>query len=597
MNEGDGLMRWISSSLKRKLSTLLLLSVLVPLLALGLFAYNMAATTTEEKAKQAGTSLLRQVSTNLEFIVKDIENLSIFLIGQKDVQQYLSATGDDPIVQTRMIEFLSNLEFSKAYISDITIYPLQPSYPPLSNATIFDTGLTVELDERIHNHQTTSKFWTERYRTETASGPQDVISLIRPINNLYGFKQLGTVVISLDEREIAKMLKQTKMPGEGYVMLTNKSGKVLSSSNPDIVGRHLEELMPGVALEGQVGTFNYGKRDGKVTILYDAIDDMGWTLTGVMPFSEYRNQNSYVLQLMVVVIAVSVLLVAVLVLYFVQKVTNPLVMLAQFLKHSNPEEPLQTYPVQTMDEVGQLVRSYNKLSNRIELLTDQVKQEEVNKKEADMQALQAQINPHFLYNTLSSIHWMALMSREEKIAEMVGSLSDFLRFSLNKGEEFCTVEQEFAHANHYGNIQSIRFPDKFTLHMELEPALKGQIMLKLLLQPLIENALIHGIQKGPGKGEIHVSAKSTPGGMLFSVEDTGVGMDADKLAELRVRLEDAKDMKEEKVRLEKGSYGLRNVNKRLLLHYGSLSGLQIASAVNEGTRVTFYIPMTGEGEE
>lgn len=136
-------MRWISGSLKRKLSTLLLLSVLVPLLALGLFAYNMAATTTEEKAKQAGTSILKQTSTNLAFIVHDVENMSLFLIGQKDVQQFLNSSKEDPIQQTKMIEFLSNLVYSKPYISDITIYPLHTN-PPVSNATIFDTGLTGE---------------------------------------------------------------------------------------------------------------------------------------------------------------------------------------------------------------------------------------------------------------------------------------------------------------------------------------------------------------------------------------------------------------------------------------------------------------------
>src|SRR4029453_2903316 len=112
-------MRWISSSLKRKLSFLLLLSVLIPLLALGLFPYNIASTATEEKAKQSGTSILRQTGTNLEFIVQDIENMSLFLIGQKDVQQYLSSSSENAVKQTQMIEFLSNLVFSKAYISDI----------------------------------------------------------------------------------------------------------------------------------------------------------------------------------------------------------------------------------------------------------------------------------------------------------------------------------------------------------------------------------------------------------------------------------------------------------------------------------------------
>lgn len=298
---------------------------------------------------------------------------------------------------------------------------------------------------------------------------------------------------------------------------------------------------------------------------------------------------------MTIVIIVSVLLVSVLVLYFVQRVTKPLVMLTRFLKSANPEETLQTYPVESMDEVGQLVRSYNKLSDRITQLTEQVKEEESSKKEADLQALQAQINPHFLYNTLSSIHWMALMNKDEKIADMVGSLSDFLRFSLNKGEEFCSVEQEVAHAKHYANIQSIRFPGKFKLAVDIDVELYESKMLKLLLQPLIENALIHGIQKRSDVGDIKVSARQESSCMHFSVEDTGVGMDEHKLAEIKRELRAPDDQKKEKERLEKGSYGLRNVHKRLQLHYGTEAGLRVESVAQIGTRVSFSIPLAPEG--
>lgn len=587
-------MRWISSSLKRKLSFLLLLSVLIPLLALGLFAYNMAATATEEKAKQSGTSILRQTGTNLEFIVQDIENMSLFLIGQKDVQQYLSSTSENAVKQTQMIEFLSNLVFSKAYISDITIYPLNPSHP-VSNTTIFETGLAELTGQDVRHFQSSVKWWTSRYETDTAAGVKQVISLVRPIRSLNSFKQIGTLVISLNEEAVAQLLKQAGIPAGGYVVLTNKEGLVLSGSEEGAAAVTIDDLLPGLAIKGSAGTLNYGEGENKQTILYDTVADVGWQLTGIMPFGEYKAQNNYVLQLMVIVIVFSVLLVAVLVLYFVQRVTNPLIMLTQFLKHSNPEEPMQTYPVETMDEVGQLVRSYNKLSERIEGLTEQVKLEESYKKEADMHALQAQINPHFLYNTLSSIHWMALMNQDEKTADMVGSLSDFMRFSLNKGEEFCSVEQEAAHAGHYANIQSIRFPDKFELSVQIDPELLEQTMLKLLLQPLIENALIHGIQKQPEAGKIKVTAHKQGHFMAFAVEDNGIGMDAAKLATIYKELHGPDDRRRDREHLERGSYGLRNVHKRLQLHYGTEAGLRIESTDRIGTRVSFSIPMLSEG--
>ncbi|WP_042170583.1 cache domain-containing sensor histidine kinase [Paenibacillus gorillae] len=588
-------MRWISSSLKRKLSFLLLLSVLIPLLALGLFSYDMAATATEQKAKQSGLSILSQTATNLEFIVQDIENISIFIIGQKDIQQYLSNRGDDAVKQTQMIEFLSNLVFSKSYISDITIYPMYQSHL-LSNTTIFKTELPALSGQDGQSFQASEKWWSARYETTTAAGTKQVISLVRPIRSINSFKQIGTLVISVDEKALSKILDQAGMPGGGSVVLSNAEGKLLSGSVQEEMPLTMKELLPGYAAKGNAGAANYGSGDGKRTVLHDTVAGVNWRLTGIMPFSEYRSQNNYVLKIMAIVIVLSVIIVTALVLYFVQRITNPLSMLTQFLKSSSPEEPMRTYPVETMDEVGQLVRSYNKLSERIVALTEQVKLEESYKKEADMQALQAQINPHFLYNTLSSIHWMALMNQDAKTADMVGSLSDFLRFSLNKGEEFCTVEQEAAHAGHYATIQAIRFPDRFKLTMRIDPELQERVMLKLLLQPLIENALIHGVQKREGFGEITVTAQRQGNWMAFAVSDNGAGMDALKLAAIEKELHGPDDRVRERERLQEGSYGLRNVHKRLLLHYGTEAGLRVESTEGIGTRVSFAIPISQEEE-
>ncbi|MFF2093702.1 sensor histidine kinase [Paenibacillus sp. NPDC058174] len=588
-------MRWIISSLKRKLSFLLLLSVLIPLLALGLFSYDMAATATEQKAKQSGLSILSQTATNLEFIVQDIENISIFIIGQKDIQQYLSNRGDDAVKQTQMIEFLSNLVFSKSYISDITIYPMYQSHL-LSNTTIFKTKLPTISGQDGQSFQASEKWWSARYETTTAAGTKQVISLVRPIRSINSFKQIGTLVISVDEKALSRILAQAGMPGGGSVVLSNTEGQLLTGSIQEEMPSTMEELLPGYAAKGHSGAVNYGSGDDKRTVLHDTVAGVNWRLTGIMPFSEYRSQNNYVLKIMAIVIVLSIIIVTALVLYFVQRITNPLTMLTQFLKSSNPEEPMQTYRVETMDEVGQLVRSYNKFSERIAALTEQVKLEESYKKEADMQALQAQINPHFLYNTLSSIHWMALMNQDAKTADMVGSLSDFLRFSLNKGEEFCPVEQEAAHAGHYATIQAIRFPDRFKLTMRIDPELRELLMLKLLLQPLIENALIHGVQKKESFGEITVTAQRQGSWMAFAVSDNGAGMDALKLAAIEKELHGPDDRIRERERLQEGSYGLRNVHKRLLLHYGTEAGLRVESTEQLGTRVSFAIPISQEEE-
>jgi two-component system sensor histidine kinase YesM len=250
------------------------------------------------------------------------------------------------------------------------------------------------------------------------------------------------------------------------------------------------------------------------------------------------------------------------------------------------------YAVGSPDEIGKLAESYNMLGMHIEKLKKQLIHNETRKKEADMRALQAQINPHFLYNTLSSIHWIALMTEEKRIADMVGALSDFLRFSLNKGKEFCPVHQELAHIRNYVQVQSIRYPDKFDVDIVVDPELQNHYMLKLLLQPLVENAMIHGIQKKEGKGMITVYVERQANRMGFLVLDDGIGMSEEQLQAVRGNLNPPADQL-----APEASYGLRNVHERLQLHYGPEAGLVIESKEHEGTRISFTIPILEEQHE
>lgn len=272
---------------------------------------------------------------------------------------------------------------------------------------------------------------------------------------------------------------------------------------------------------------------------------------------------------------------------------------------------------------GRLGESYNKLGRHIEQLKDRLIRTEARKKEADLRALQAQIHPHFLYNTLSSVQWMAFMRGEQEIGEMVGALGHFLQFSLNKGREFCPVEQEVAHVRHYVRIQQYRYPDRFHLEVEEDPSLAGSLMLKLLLQPLVENAMMHGILKREGEGTIRVKLARSGKNMLVSVEDDGIGMSEARLSEVRAALRESGKGPgtsgetggpgrgpgdgAEPVGSGRGlgggaeqggsGYGLGNVHERLLLHYGPGAELRLDSRPGGRTVVSFTIPvMEGHDE-
>jgi len=587
--------RWLANSLKRKLAILLVFAILLPMMITGIVSYQIASSVTEEQAKQSGMNTLKQVKDKLEFVVQDVENMSIFLIGEKDIQLYLDYKAEDVTRYSLIIGTLTNLAFSKKYISDITIKPLNGK-PELSNSTILESGLPPLLEQFKMDYRKTSKWWTSLYENRTNQGIKQVVSIVRPIRNFYNFREMGWISVSLDQKEIERFIDEAGWEKSGYVLLLDKEDRIISVSggDPEWLSRPLADVMPDMEqLGGSSGVLNYGSGNGQNTILYNTIPSLGWKLVGFIPTQVYRAQNAYVLNVTAIATGIALVLAVGLMLIFVQWVTKPLTGLTKFLKNVNPDEAIPAYPIRSADEIGLFVRSFNKLGDKIELLKTQVQKNEAKKKEADMLALQAQINPHFLYNTLSSIQWIALMNKDRQIAEMVGALSDFMRFSLNKGEEYCQLQQEIAHAQNYAYIQSIRFPDQFEIEFFVDPDLMHLPILKLLFQPLIENSLIHGIQKKKEKGNIFVHGEWSGEAMKFVVEDTGVGIEEGKLREIRRQMmadNESEPQSQDQVKSDTGSYGLLNVHRRLRLHYGNGSGLTIDSQVGKGTRISFLIP-------
>jgi len=583
--------KWIGHSLRRKLSLIILISTLVPLLSLGAFTYLFSSKITEEKTKQSGINTLEQMEGKMSFIVSDIENISLTLIGQGDIQQYLSHSEEDEQTRTRVLDFMMNLASSKKYISNISVYPGKFKTAILSNSTVYAS----DLEEQVDLSQVKEKTWTGVYKMTNFSGERQVISFIRPLRSVFTYENLGWLVISLDEPVISEYWSEPNLGEGGEVALLNERGIVLSSTDKNWLSRSFDTLFPGATkriLNGSHGETIVGQGREKRTVLYYHQPSTGWTFAGTIPYDLYSSQNRYILQLTAIAVLAMIVITGGLVLFVVRRVTNPLTILTRLLTKVNPDGPMPLYHASSSDEIGRLGESYNLLGMHIEQLKQQLIRDETRKKEADMRALQAQINPHFLYNTLSSIHWMALMADKKRIADMVGSLSDFLQFSLNKGNDYCTVQQEIAHIRNYIDIQSVRFPDKFEVDFVIDSAVMNRMMLKLLLQPLLENSMIHGIQKKAGKGKIAVCIHQEGGKLHFLVVDDGVGMTEARLAQVLDNLERAEFSPG-----PEASYGLRNVNERLRLHYGQDACLVIESKPNAGARISFSIPCVEESYE
>lgn len=243
---------------------------------------------------------------------------------------------------------------------------------------------------------------------------------------------------------------------------------------------------------------------------------------------------------------------------------------------------------ENVDEITELGISFNIMIGRIrELLDSQVREHEALQK-AELKALQAQINPHFLYNTLDTIVWMAETNKTDQVIEIVRTLSRFFRIALSKGRDWIPIREEIEHVRSYLHIQKIRYQDILDYEIDVDEGILDGTILKLTLQPLAENALYHGIKNKRNGGTIRIRARQRgPDQVLIEVQDDGVGCTPYRLAQIQERLDD----ESYEILQEDEGFGLANVNTRIKLYYGSQYGLSIESQYQQGTRVTVTIPL------
>jgi len=234
------------------------------------------------------------------------------------------------------------------------------------------------------------------------------------------------------------------------------------------------------------------------------------------------------------------------------------------------------------DEISLVSKSFNKMSRKLNELINEVYIVQLKQKEAELKVLHEQINPHFLYNTLNTIYWVCQLEKAPESAKLVQALSKLFRLSLNSGNEITTVEKEIEHLKYYILIQKKRFEDLIQFNIEVDEKLLNCNIVKLILQPLVENAIQHGIERKGSEGSITVRIYQEQDDLIYEVEDDGIGADVNELYELLHKVQDGNR-----------GFGLKSVNDRIILHYGADYGLKFFSETTKGLRVVVRQPLKG----
>lgn len=273
--------------------------------------------------------------------------------------------------------------------------------------------------------------------------------------------------------------------------------------------------------------------------------------------------------------------------YIPLSITQPIRKLTEVTKQVAKGDLSVRSDVRSGVEASMLSDSLNTMIDKINELLEQVTREQSRLRRAEFELLQSQINPHFLYNTLDAIIWLAESGEQKKVVNMVGSLSDFFRTSLNQGKDIITIREELQHVRSYLEIQQVRYQDILKYEIQVPAELHQYLIPKITIQPLVENALYHGIKNKRGYGRIIISGKKEADFFVIQIEDNGIGISEDRLLQVRDGIRD-------KVLTGKDMYGLYNVNERIRLNFGEKYGITIESTYQEGTTVSILLPCAEE---
>ena len=420
----------------------------------------------------------------------------------------------------------------------------------------------------------------------------EVISLSREVQSYENGTFRGVILINLNMNKITEICNSFQEKQENFICIINDKGELVYEQQNGRERFAFDEKENRQELNTALGKtkescFRLNYRGEKYLVTRTDMKTTGWTLVSMVPYKSVMAETMAISGVMILAVAITLIVTLLLLNRILTGVVKPLKKLEKYMVQVNPDNMDQRMEILTDDEIGHLSMKFNQMMDRIRNLKEQVIEEQEDKRKYELQALQAQINPHFLYNTLDSIIWMA-ETNDSNIVAMTEALAKLFRISLNKGNEEISLERELEHVKNYLIIQSMRYADKFTYEISAEPGVERCRTIKLILQPIVENCIYHGIKKKRGTGKITIRAYRREQNLIIEVSDDGCGMPEEICRKI---LSD----EIESENISGSGIGVKNVNERIQLRFGKKYGLSYSSEEGVGTTVTYVLPYNEGG--
>lgn len=568
--------------LRRKILFAIILLVFIPVILMGIVTYVNFSNAMEKKSSNFYWVSLLETDRKLKFALSEISSISNSAITQPVIQQSLKQS-NFVLTYDRKQE-LNNLLINHPMITSFSLYSKDRLLYQYNAPMSFE-----EMKKQSWFHTMESAegrpVWSGPGENGSALSGHPVLVQARVIKDYYSLEDIGYLVVNVKPDLLDQIFWEAATLKKGDILLVNKLGNIVFNKSGEHIGQRTEFpfLENDYAKEQNYYIDNYQGEKSLITFLPSHNKD--WYLAAITPMNLISSESISIRNIAIILSTVSLLSAILFDRYFVRRLVYSINSAVNGMKRVKQGifTPITTR-YRADDESDFLIDGFNRMSTQINELIVQVQTEQGRKKEAEMKALMAQINPHFIYNSLESINSMAVLQGNKDISKMVISLGKLLRISISQNQELIPLQMEFEHVRHYLDIQKFRFEDKFSYIINLSEGLRTFMTQKLIVQPIVENALYHAIEPMEDPGIIEITAYEMGTDMIIIVKDNGPGFDLAKM----MNLWDNEGGGQKKY--SDSGVGLKNVHERLNIRFGSPYGLLVCSSPGFGSTIRIRIP-------
>ena len=539
-----------------------------------------------ENSSEYTHTIIQQMNQNIDSYIDYMENIAYLISSNEDVQDYLFDENIDNEGRYRILNQFRTILDSRSDIRNVGIISKNGRMLLNDGSKSVNQDLDLNTQEWYATalEKPNGPILTSSHVQHIISGERPwVITLSRGIRDRSGSgEKEGVFFIDLNYSAISELCDQSTVGTKGYAFILDAKGNIVYHPQQQQLYNELQTENISLIMDTDEDTVLTGTgNDGKLYSISRS-DKTGWTVVDCTNVRELLSKSRQAQSVYVLTAIVLVIVALLFSRFMARSITLPIQKLRDSMKKVQEGDfSVSDVVVDSRNEIGSLTKSFDVMTHRIHELMEQNVHEQEEKRKSELKALQSQINPHFLYNTLDSIIWMAEGKKNEEVVLMTASLARLLRQSISNEDEVVPIANEVEYARGYLTIQKMRYKDKLEFQIDVDSSILYIPLIKLVLQPIIENAIYHGLKYKESKGLLIVKGFMKDGNAVLQVIDDGVGMDEETLAHIYDK---------HKVNYHSNGVGVYNVQKRLKLYYGDGYGITYESEKGKGTTATITIP-------